>query len=302
MLLSRDRRRSSLSLALARFADDERVRSRSATCRSSTRKRRRRGSTASTTGRGNSSSAAAARRSTATARASPRVFLAGGKNRAKLFVNKSTRGGPLQVRGEAARHRRRSQAARQRHRRLSDRHRRRRPHGSVRAAGRRESAAEGRARLHVHARQQGMGLRRRRRLDDVVRRRMGEGAEVPDPRDRPLRRPRRAGLAVGHLRGQFAVSARSRATSRTIRCARRWPPASARCRCCSPTGTARACPRCASPTIANITAAAKSRCGGSSPASRPSSTGAPTAGGMCRSSAWASPRATSTAPAIPNMR
>ena len=30
--------------------------------------------------------------------------------------------------------------------------------------------------------------------------------------------------------------------------------------------------------------------------------GAPTAGGICRSSAWASPKATSTAKAIPNMR
>ena len=70
-------------------------RSRSATFRCSTRRRRRRESTRSMTVRGSSSSAAAARRSTATARAFPSVFLAGGKNPAKLFVNTSKRGGPL---------------------------------------------------------------------------------------------------------------------------------------------------------------------------------------------------------------
>ena len=89
------------------------------------------------------------------------------------------------------------------------------------------------------------------------------------------------------------------ATSRTIPSARRFRPAIARFRCFSPTGTSRGRRRCASPTIANIIEAAKSRCGGSSRASRQNSIRAPTAGGPSRSSAWGSPRAISTAPAIP---
>ncbi len=59
--------------------------------------------------------------------------------------------------------------------------------------------------------------------------------------------------------------------------------------------------RCASPTTGNITAAARSRCGASSRARRRDSTRAPTAGGICRSTAWASPRAISTARAIRNI-
>ena len=67
----------------------------------------------------------------------PSVFLAGGKNPAQALRQQIQARRAAQVRGEAARHRRRSEAARQCHRRLSDRHRRRRPHGPVRAAGRR---------------------------------------------------------------------------------------------------------------------------------------------------------------------
>ena len=89
------------------------------------------------------------------------------------------------------------------------------------------------------------------------------------------------------------------ATSPTIRSGPRSRRAFARCRCCSPTGTSRACRRCASPTTGNITAAARSSSGASSLARRRVSIPAPTGGGMCRSSAWGSPRATSTGPAIP---
>ncbi len=160
----------------------------------------------------------------------------------------------------------------QRHRRLSDRHRRRRPHGPVRPARRPEPDAEGRPGLHVHARQQGMGLRRRSRLDDLVRRRMGEGPEIPDPRHRPLRRPRRAGLALGHVPGQFAVP------SAAGRQARLFGAHAARARLLraldavhrlEQVGRRR---RSRSPTTGNIIAAARSRSGGSSRASRPGST------------------------------
>src|ERR1700679_1898333 len=34
---------------------------------------------------------------------------------------------------------------------------------------------------------------------------MGKGPEIPDPRDRPLCRSQRARLALGHLRGEFAL-------------------------------------------------------------------------------------------------
>ena len=147
----------------------------------------------------------------------PSVFLAGGKNRAKLYVNKSKAGGPLKfeekpldigadpslldnvigaypidIDGDG-------------HMDLF-----------VLRVGD-QPVAEGRARLHVHPRQQGVGLRRRRGLDDFVRRRMGEGREVPDLRRRPLRRPRRAGLALGHLRGQFALPPAARRQARLFR-------------------------------------------------------------------------------------
>ncbi len=145
-----------------------------------------------------------------------------------------------------------------------------------------------------------MEFRRRFRLDHFVRRRMGAWAEISDPRDRPLRRSRRAGFALGHVRGQFALSTSSRRQARLFRARRRSRPASARSRCCSPTGTSRARRRCASPTTGNITAAARSRCGASSLTRRPDFTRAPTAGGICRSTAWASPKAISTARATRN--
>ena len=121
-------------------------------------------------------------------------------------------GRSAEIRREADR--RRPEAAHGRHRRLSDRHRRRRPHGPVRPARRPEPDAEGRPGLHVHARQQGMEFRRRSGLDHVVRRRVGAGPEVPDPRRRPLCRPRRARLALGNLPGQFAVPAAARRQAR----------------------------------------------------------------------------------------
>ncbi len=122
---------------------------------------------------------------------------------------------PAQVRGEGAR--RRPQAARQRHRRLSARRRRRRAHGSLRASGRRQSAAQGRPGLFLRGRQQGLELRRRSRLDDFLRRRVGGGTEVPDAGDRSLRRPRRTGLALGHLRGELALSSAAGRQARLFR-------------------------------------------------------------------------------------
>ena len=66
-------------------------------------------------------------------------------------------------------------------------------------------------------------------------------------------------------------------------------PASARCRCCSPTGTGPARRACASPTTANITKAARSSSGTSSPARRRRSTPPTKVGSSCASGAWASP-------------
>ena len=188
----------------------ERRRSRSATSRSCMRKRPLRASTTSTTAPGNFSSAAAARRLIATARASPASSSPAARIRAKLFVNKSTTGGPLKFEEKpldigAEPHLLENVIGAYPLDISGDGH----MDLFVLRVGA-ESAAQGRPRLHVHARQQGMGVRRRPRLDDVVRRRMGEGPEISDPRDRPLRRPQRAGLALGHLRGEFALSSAAR--------------------------------------------------------------------------------------------
>ena len=250
--------------------------------------------------RGNSSSAAAARPSTATVRASPRCSSPGARTR----------------RSSSSTSRRR--AARSNSRRSRSTSATRSCSTNVIGAypididgdghmdlfvlqGRRQPAAQGRAGLHLHAGEQGMEFRRRFRLDDLVRRRVGAGPEIPDAGDRPLRRPRRAGLALGHLRGELALSPAAR------RQARLFGAHAARA------GLLRALDavhrleqvrrrrRSGSRTTASIIAAARSRCGASSPARRRAPIPAPTAGGICRSSAWASPRATSTARATPNI-
>ncbi len=59
--------------------------------------------------------------------------------------------------------------------------------------------------------------------------------------------------------------------------------------------------RCAFPTTANITKAARSRCGRSLPVSRPSSTRRTKVGNICASGAWASPATISIPTAIPNI-
>ena len=129
----------------------------------------------------------------------PSVFLAGGKNPARLFVNRSRSGGPLSfeekpldigadpkllenvigaypidISGDG-------------HMDLF----------VLKVGG--NLLLKGGPGLHVHARQPRMEFRRRSRLDDGVRRRVGAGAEVPDAGDRPLCRPQRAGFAVGHV-------------------------------------------------------------------------------------------------------
>ncbi len=113
-------------------------------------------------------------------------------------------------------------------------------------------------------------------------------------RGRNFRRSRLAITSTATRRDRRGAHARTiRCTGRkpardpTIPSARRWRRASARFRCCSPTGTSQARRRCASPTTGNITAAGKSRCGASSRAKRRGSIRAPTAGGICRSTAWA---------------
>ena len=59
-----------------------------------------------------------------------------------------------------------------------------------------------------------MEFRRRFGLDHLFRRRVGAGAEIPDPRHRPLCRPQRARVAVGHVRGKFALPSAARRQAR----------------------------------------------------------------------------------------
>ena len=117
----------------------------------------------------------------------PSVFLAGGKNPAKLYVNVSNSGGPfkfvekpididpkllinvigaypIDVDGD----------------------------GHMDLFVLRVGAnlmLKGGPELQLYPRQQGMEFRRGRRLDDVLRRRMGAGPEIPDACHRPLHRP-----------------------------------------------------------------------------------------------------------------
>ena len=225
----------------------------------------------------------------------PSVFLAGGKNPAKLFVNKSKAGGPLQIRGEGARHRRRSETAR--------------PTSSAPIRSTSTATAtwicscSGSAAISCS--RAAPTARSRSPTRNGISTAIPAGRPRSPPngsRDRNSRRWRSAIMSTATRRARPGAPARTirsiarkPATSPTIRCARRSRRASARCRCCSPTGTSRARRRCASPTTGNITAAAKSRCGASTRARRRGSTRAPTAGGICRSTAWASPKAISTA-------
>ena len=105
--------------------------------------------------------------------------------------------------------------------------------------------------------------------------------------------------ALGLLHRQLAAPAQAERPGALRRAAAAARRATARSPCCSPTGTAPARRRCASPTTANITRAARSRCGMSNPASRRRSTPTPTAGSTCASGAWASPATTSTGDGYP---
>ena len=231
----------------------------------------------------------------------PSVFLAGGKNRAKLYVNKSKAGGPLKfeekpldIGADPS---------------LLD---------NVIGATRSTSTATATWTCSCCGWERTCCSKAGPTARSPSPTRNGASTATPagrlrsPPNGRRARNSRPSPSAItstatrrarhGARAKRIRSIARNPATSPTTPSGRRWRRASARCRCCSPTGTARARRHCASPTTGNIIAAAKSRCGESSPARRRASTDAPTAGGMSRSSAWASPRATSTARASRNMR
>ena len=135
----------------------------------------------------------------------PSVFLAGGKNPAKLFVNKSVPGGPLRFEEkpltfDAGHHELEGILGAYPLDIDGDGHM---DLFVLRVGG--NLLLKGGPDCTLHDRQQGMELRRRSRLDDFVRRRVGARAEIPHPGDRSLCRPPRAGIAVGHLRGEFAL-------------------------------------------------------------------------------------------------
>ena len=153
----------------------------------------------------------------------------------------------------------------------------------------------GLGRLRVRGCHRGTRHRRRRRLDRRVQRHLGGCELAADARVRQLPRTRPA-----RLRRQPARATRRRpATATPPRSRSR--PATARCRCCSATGDDRASATCAWPTTGTTTATARSSCGGSTPTTRRVSTPRPTAGGSCRSGAWASPATTSPATASPEV-
>ena len=135
----------------------------------------------------------------------PDMLLAGGEQPAKFYRNASTRGGPLQFEARAERPR-----TRQRDRRLSARHRQRRHHRSRAAARRRERRDARPRRLPVRARQRGVGLRRRRRLVDRVRRDLGTRRRLADARDRQLHRPQRGDRRPGAPAPTTGCTGRSR--------------------------------------------------------------------------------------------
>ena len=115
------------------------------------------------------------------------------------------------------------------------------------------------------------------RLDHGLQRDLGRRCGPPHPRLRQLPGARRQRRADPRLRHE-----RPRAPGGGWRDLRHADPAApratARCRCCSATGTGPADATCASRTIAITTAAARSSCGGSNPGSRPVCTPPPTAG------------------------
>ena len=153
--------------------------------RTSSRKRPPPGSSTSTTATSRTSSAAASPRSTATTTRRPDLYFAGGTNPAALYRNESPVGGalrfaqvpdpatdltrvvgayPLDIDGDGSG----------------------RP---GRPAVRRERAAAWPGRLPLRARERGMGLRRRRRLDHGVQRQVGGLGDAAHPRVRQLPRP-----------------------------------------------------------------------------------------------------------------
>ena len=110
----------------------------------------------------------------------------------------------------------------------------------------------------------------------------------------------RRDFALGVVHRQLAAQAEPR----PVRVLRRPSPssqASAHFRCCSRTGTGPARRACASPTIANITRAARSSSGMSIPTRRRRCTPTRKAGRSCASGAWASPATISTPTATPNI-
>ena len=274
--------------------------SRSAISRSCARRPRRRGFTASTTVRGNSSSAAAGRRSTATGPAFPRCsWRAARIRRGSTSIVRALAG-----RSNSRRSRSISAPIPSCSRTSSAPIRSTFPATATWISSSSGSEATCCSRAAPTARSRSPTTNGISTAIPAGRRRSPRNGS----RGRNSRRWRSATMSIAARRvrpgapaRRIRSIARSPATSPTIRSARPSRPASARSRCCSPTGTSRACRRCGSPTTGNITAAARSRCGGSTRARRPASIPAPTAGGIFRSTAWASPRATSTAPATRNI-
>jgi enediyne biosynthesis protein E4 len=196
----------------------------------------------------------------------PDMLLAGGEAPAKFYRNISDRGG-----GRFASRKKKAAWNRRRRRRLSARHRWRRHHGSRAPARRRECRDARSGRLPLRARQRGLGLRRRRCLVVGLRRHLGRRRGLAHHRHRQLHRPRRADGALGLVHRQLAAPP-GRGWRGFAAAAAADARATARCPCCSPTGTGPARPACASPTTANITAAGRSSCGASSRARNRAST------------------------------
>ena len=172
----------------------------------------------------------------------PDLFMAGGAGPAALYRNRSATGRPAAVREGRPRPSRRGPDTGAR--RLSARHRQRRLHGPRRPPPRQQPPPQGRAGLHLRGRQPRLRLRRRQGLDDGVRGDLGGEPALPDAGLRQLCRPPCAGRAVGHLRRQRAAAPGARRRPGLRRSDPRSRPASARCRCSSPTGTSRARRRC----------------------------------------------------------
>ena len=106
-------------------------------------------------------------------------------------------------------------------------------------------------RLQVRARQREMGLRRRRCLVDRVLGDLGAGLQLADAGARQLHRPHAGNRSLGLCTDNWLLRPKARRQAGFDAPHRPEAELTARCRCCSPTGTARARRACAFPTTAN---------------------------------------------------